>query len=51
VSEKTITENLALYQVANDRRLREIRRELRQAQRRYWYLRVRNFFKRRPNKL
>jgi hypothetical protein len=45
--EKTISENLALYEVAHDQRLRQIRRELKQAHRRYLWLRVKQFFTRR----
>ena len=50
MTEKTITQNLALYHARHDRRLRQIRRELRQAQRRYWWLRFRKLFRRAKQK-
>jgi len=40
VSEKTISENLALYQLHHRRRLRQIRRELHKLERRHWWQRM-----------
>jgi hypothetical protein len=46
MTQKTISQNLALYRAAHDKRLRQIRRELQQAQRRYWFLRIKQLFRR-----
>jgi hypothetical protein len=40
MSEKTISQNLALYAISYKRRMQQIRRELRAARRRYYWLRL-----------
>lgn len=50
MQQKTISENLALYKLAHKRRLRQIRRELGQAQRHYWFLRLKQIFSRKSRR-
>jgi hypothetical protein len=45
MSVRTITENLGLYRVQHQARLREIRRELRRLERRSWWVRIKARFK------
>jgi hypothetical protein len=45
MSEPTITENMGLYLAQHNARLRDIRRELRKLERRYWWLRLKARFK------
>ena len=47
MSEPTITENMGLYLAQHNARLREIRRALRQLERRSWWLRIKARFTRR----
>jgi hypothetical protein len=44
--EKTITQNLALYEAHNKKMLRAVRRELGALERRYWWRRLKQIFRR-----